>query len=324
MDYQNVAAQVLDNVGGPSNISRVATCLTRLRLDLHNLNLAHLDALRNLSGVLGVVTKGDSGLEVVFGPSSIEPIAEAFQDASSIAIDNLGNSSTQEPSHSVVDDFDLEKGFEFQAEHDEPTTQQNNDYAITAGKLKSYRAQQHAAIKAGKLVKEDIEALQSFLAENGDMPARNTTVNTGKSVLVINGPNLNMLGLREPNIYGQQNYAALVSLCKKAAAEAGFTECKCYQSNHEGALVDEIQNALGVFDGIVINPGAYTHTSVAILDAVKAVQLPCVEVHISKVEDREDFRQVSYIRAACFETITGLGLEGYRKAILDLARKLNS
>ena len=140
-------------------------------------------------------------------------------------------------------------------------------------------------------------------------------------LLILNGPNLNLLGLREPAIYGTQNYAALEAFCKAACREAGFG-CRVFQSNHEGTLVDEIQAALGTYDGIVMNPAAYTHTSVAILDALKAVQIPCVEVHISKVEEREDFRQVSYVRKACFETITGLGIEGYRKAILDMAAHL--
>ena len=143
------------------------------------------------------------------------------------------------------------------------------------------------------------------------------------ALLVINGPNINMLGIREPGIYGTEGYADLLQLCKDAAAEAGFAKCTCYQSNHEGDLVDAIQDAYGSYDGIVINPGAYTHTSIAILDAAKAVKLPIVEVHISKVEEREDFRQVSYIRQACFETITGMGIQGYRKAIHDLAEKLD-
>ena len=133
--------------------------------------------------------------------------------------------------------------------------------------------------------------------------------------LVINGPNLNMLGVREPDIYGRQTYDDLVAICKTAATEFGYDEVEVYQSNHEGAIIDKIQEALGTFDGIVINPAAYTHTSVGILDALKAVALPAVEVHISAVEEREDFRQVSYARAACFATITGEGLDGYAHAL---------
>lgn len=134
-------------------------------------------------------------------------------------------------------------------------------------------------------------------------------------IYVINGPNLNMLGIREPEHYGKTTYADLVKMVEAHCAERGI-ECVVYQSNHEGDLVDKIQEAY--FEGaagIVINPGAYTHTSIAILDAVKAVMLPTVEVHISTVERREDFRQVSYIRAAAKATVTGRGVQGYLDAI---------
>ena len=133
-------------------------------------------------------------------------------------------------------------------------------------------------------------------------------------ILVINGPNLNMLGIREPDHYGRETYADLVSKIERHCEKKGI-EVRVFQSNHEGALVDEIQSAYGNTDGIVINPGAYTHTSIAILDAVKSVSIPTVEVHISKVEEREDFRQISYVRLACVKTITGHGTDGYLEAI---------
>ena len=133
-------------------------------------------------------------------------------------------------------------------------------------------------------------------------------------LLIVNGPNLNLLGLREPDIYGKQNYAALEEFIRAAAREAGC-EVEVRQSNHEGVLVDWIQEACGVFDGIVINPAAYTHTSVAILDALKAVKLPAVEVHLSDVDAREPFRHVSYAGMACQKTFKGLGFEGYRRAL---------
>ena len=141
------------------------------------------------------------------------------------------------------------------------------------------------------------------------------------NVLVINGPNLNLLGVREPDLYGKQDYAALVALVEETCAREGLG-VEVYQSNHEGDIVDKIQAALGKFDGIVINPAAYTHTSVAILDALKAVALPAVEVHISDVASREDFRQVSYARLACFATVAGEGIEGYRHALRLLAERL--
>ena len=136
-------------------------------------------------------------------------------------------------------------------------------------------------------------------------------------LLVMNGPNLNMLGIREKDIYGTESYDDLLAFVKNVCGQEGI-EVECFQSNHEGALVDKIQEAYGTADGIVINPAAYTHTSVAILDALKAVRLPAVEVHLSDVSAREDFRLISYARQACLTTFSGLGFEGYRKAILYL------
>ena len=133
------------------------------------------------------------------------------------------------------------------------------------------------------------------------------------NILVINGPNLNLLGIREPDLYGKEDYAALVALVEDTCAQEGIG-VEVFQSNHEGAIVDKIQQALGTFDGIVINPAAYTHTSVAILDALKAVGLPAVEVHISAVSERESFRQVSYAGMACCKTFAGHGFAGYRMA----------
>lgn len=139
-------------------------------------------------------------------------------------------------------------------------------------------------------------------------------------ILVINGPNINMLGIREPNIYGQSSFADLLRLLDAWSAEYDI-EIEQFQSNHEGVLVDKIQEAYGRADGIVINPAAYTHTSVALLDALKAVGVPAVEVHISDVSARESFRQISYAGLACEKTIKGHGLDGYREAIAYLVEK---
>ena len=136
-------------------------------------------------------------------------------------------------------------------------------------------------------------------------------------ILVLNGPNINMLGIREPDVYGKNTFADLLALLEQTAMEENMV-IEQYQSNHEGSLVDRIQDAYGKFDGIVINPAAYTHTSIAILDALKAVGIPAVEVHISDVSQRESFRQISYAGMACCKTIMGHGLEGYREAILYL------
>lgn len=141
------------------------------------------------------------------------------------------------------------------------------------------------------------------------------------NILVINGPNLNMLGIREPHIYGNETYADLVAKIEKYAKKNNIS-VTFYQSNHEGDLVDNIQFAYGVFDGIVINPGAYTHTSIAIADALKAVGIPTVEVHISDVSSREAFRQISYVRDICVKTVCGKGTDGYLEAIDTLIEKV--
>ena len=140
-------------------------------------------------------------------------------------------------------------------------------------------------------------------------------------ILVINGPNLNLLGLREPEIYGRDTYDDLVALTEKTCREADIFPV-FYQSNHEGDLVDWIQDAYGVYDGIVLNPGAYTHTSIALLDALLAVGIPTVEVHLSDLKTREPFRQISYIRPACAATFMGLGIEGYRRGMEFLEGKI--
>ena len=141
--------------------------------------------------------------------------------------------------------------------------------------------------------------------------------------LIVNGPNMNLLGVREPDVYGRQDYAALVRLIRETCAEVG-AECDVFQSNWEGAIIDRIQAAPGDADGIVINPAAYTHTSIAILDALRAVQLPAVEVHLSDIAAREPFRRISYAGMACIKTFSGFGFEGYRMAIRYLKDYLDS
>ena len=136
-------------------------------------------------------------------------------------------------------------------------------------------------------------------------------------ILIINGPNLNMLGIRQPEVYGYKTYADLVSYCLEEGKKLGL-EIKCFQSNHEGAIIDEIQNAYKVFDGIIINAGAYTHYSIAIMDALKSVDIPTVEVHLSDIYQREKYRHISYIKEASIKSIVGLGFEGYKLALETL------
>ena len=288
MDRQQIAEEVLAAVGGKDNVTANDICMTRLRILTQDPSRVNTDQLSAARGVLGFVQRGQNGIEVVFGPGKVEAVHEAIVKLTGIEGDNepfaggadeVDEAASPAPEDPVADLVSLLDAIE-------PTTDDED------------------------VPEESAEALVEAEHASQDSPAR---------VLVINGPNINMLGIREPDIYGHDTYRGMLQLCHNAAEEAGFTECTCFQSNHEGDLIDAIQDSYGSYAGIVINPGAYTHTSIAILDAAKAVGLPMVEVHISKLDEREEFRQVSYIRAACFETVTGMGIEGYRKAILDLA-----
>lgn len=297
-----IARDVLAAVGGAKNVTANDICMTRLRLLTEDPSLVDTEQLSGTSGVLGIVKRGTNGVEVVFGPGKVDGVHDAIAGLTGLDSDAADFSSDAPAEADALRVTISDKGL--------PSSDDAED-------------------DKGAMDLDDMRELMSILdAENQkDEPAEAEGAATeeepeGARVIVINGPNINMLGIREPKIYGSQSYQALLQLCQKAAKDAGFAECSCFQSNHEGDLVDAIQDAYGSYDGIVINPGAYTHTSIAILDAAKAVGLPMVEVHISKVNEREDFRQVSYIRAACFETVCGLGIEGYRKAIYDLAEKI--
>lgn len=315
MDRDQIAQEVLAAVGGKANVTANDICMTRLRILTEDPSLVDTDQLSSARGVLGFVKRGANGIEVVFGPGKVEAVHEALVRLTGIegndeAFDEAATMPapihvhiSHNPLHSAAV---AQSEDEAEDEAEDPAKNDNgdgDDDAATVDDLVS--------------LLDDIEPADveddAVVADAPEGPLR---------VLVINGPNINMLGIREPDIYGHDSYRAMLSICHDAALEAGFADCTCFQSNHEGDLIDAIQDAYGTYAGIIINPGAYTHTSIAILDAAKAVGLPMIEVHISKLEDREDFRQVSYIRAACFETITGLGVEGYRKALFDMAAHL--
>ncbi len=303
MAKTDVAEQVLDALGGKDNVKANDICMTRLRILTEEPDLIDLNRLRSIRGVLGTVRRGSNGVEIVFGPGSINEVSNDIVRLTGI-----------EPSYSAF------RGSS-SAPEDSISVQINGHAPIPKAVRAAVAAKKPLAsthIEPNASSEEDGEDEMEELASLLEA----TDAASANRLLVVNGPNINMLGVREPKIYGCRTYSDLVRLCRTAAREAGFSECRCFQSNHEGDLIDVIQAAYGEFEGIVINPAAYTHTSVALLDALKSVALPTIEVHISKVDEREDFRQVSYVRAACFETIVGMGLEGYRKAIQDMAAYL--
>lgn len=297
-----IARDVLAAVGGAKNVTANDICMTRLRLLTEDPSLVDTEQLSGTSGVLGIVKRGTNGVEVVFGPGKVDGVHDAIAGLTGLDSD-AADFSPDAPAESdalrvTISDKGLPSSDDAE---DDKDAMDLDDMRELMSILDAEDQKDEPAEAEDGAAEEELE---------------------GARVLVINGPNINMLGIREPKIYGSQSYQALLQLCQEAAKDAGFAECSCFQSNHEGDLVDAIQDAYGSYDGIVINPGAYTHTSIAILDAAKAVGLPMVEVHISKVDEREDFRQVSYIRSACFETVCGLSIEGYRKAIYDLAEKI--
>ena len=308
MDRQQIAEEVLAAVGGKDNVTANDICMTRLRILTQDPSRVNTDQLSAARGVLGFVQRGQNGIEVVFGPGKVEAVHEAIVKLTGIEGDNEpfagGAAEPLSSLHVHISQNPLRDAAIVQNEVDESSSDEAEG---SVADLVSLLDSIDPAADADADSAEDLDAAEHA---THDTPAR---------VLVINGPNINMLGIREPDIYGHDTYRGMLQLCHDAAEEAGFAECTCFQSNHEGDLIDAIQDAYGSYAGIVINPGAYTHTSIAILDAAKAVGLPMVEVHISKVDEREEFRQISYIRAACFETVTGMGIEGYRKAIVDLA-----
>lgn len=308
-----IAQEVLSAVGGKTNITGNDLCMTRLRIRTEDPSLVDPNQIASMRGVLGIVDRGDSGIEVVFGPGRAEEVHNAIADLTGIADSDASAGSARGSALNVVVSGAVKhtEAAEDGSSHAAGEAESPDDLTQVEDLISLLDTDEEPAEAGADDVTEDAA---SDSEPNPEAPVR---------LLVINGPNINMLGIREPGIYGTENYEALLKLCRDTAEELGFDECECYQSNHEGDLVDAIQGAYGKYDGIVINPGAYTHTSIAILDAAKSVQIPMVEVHISKVEDREDFRQVSYIRAACFETITGMGIQGYRRAIIDLADKLD-
>ncbi|MGN0075725.1 MAG: type II 3-dehydroquinate dehydratase [Parafannyhessea sp.] len=321
METGEAARAVLKNIGGKANVVSNGLCMTRLRITVANPTLINRAALEAIPGVLGVASFGTNGIEVVFGPRTVQHVFDSFASLTGLEPEvelpplargegrgiHVQITPQGEPAASPVarkvaeepDDLMLKTLLSLDDDDDEEEDDFEDDVA--------------------SMEDDDPDDLEEPAAGEKVVP---TSPTPGPRLLVINGPNINMLGIREPDLYGKQDYAELIRVCREAAVDAGFSSCDCYQSNHEGDIVDRIQAAYQKVDGIVINPGAYTHTSVAILDALKAVSIPAVEVHISKVDEREDFRQVSYVRLACFETIIGEGIQGYAHAIRDLASHL--
>ena len=311
MSNDDIAAAVLECVGGLSNVAGSSLCATRLRITLVESDSIERNALNSINGVLGVAKRGENGIEVVFGPNLVRGVYNAFERLTG-PLSQHGNESGRPKS-----------GGNFQV----------TITPETPGRPQVQSSVPRPSITDRTPVEDnDTNALLEMLDEtNADTPAPTSDstpaqlldeFDDGARILVINGPSINMLGIREPKIYGTEDYATLLQVCHESATEAGFSMCECYQSNHEGDLIDCIQDAYELFDAIVINPGPYAHTSIALADALRAVAIPAIEVHIADTSKRESYRHHSYVREACIECVEGMGIAGYRKAIFDLAKHL--
>lgn len=325
MTTDGVAASVLESIGGITNLVSNTLCMTRLRLAVANPSLVDKESLSAIPGVLGTVGRGVNGIEVVFSPNATSTIYEALcrltgtdPDHEEDATESPGrqdrNLRVQILSPAVGEKQETDRASAYELA--DPTTQGATDArALLARMLRLSEENDDLNLE----LQPGPEGTTLTPSTQERVASKKVT---GPRLLVINGPNINLLGLREPGIYGKTSFSQLLEICKRTAAEVGFVDCVCFQSNHEGDLVDAIQDAYGNFSGIILNPAAYTHSSIALLDALKAVSIPAIEVHISKLDEREDFRQVSYVRQACLKTISGLGIEGYAKAIRDMATHL--
>lgn len=294
MDSNAIAQEILNSIGGSKNLTHNEVCMTRLRLSLKDMTLIDYDQLATATGVLGIVGKGANGVEVVFGPNFVCQVNDAL------------NRILNDP----------EKTFcSLDEKYVNCPTQQNEE----VDKLISLLTQKN-------IVDQDDGAFDNLTSDLNKDSFEEYYEDDLESprLLIINGPNINMLGIREPKIYGKADYRTLIEACKSEAQAQGFSDCVCYQSNHEGDLIDAIQDALGSYDGIIINPAAYTHTSIALLDAALAVQIPMIEVHLTDISAREDFRHISYIKDACFTTVAGKGIDSYREAIRLMAAHLKA
>ena len=291
MDSQQAAQNVLLAIGGSDNLVSNEVCMTRLRLTVTDPTRIDTEQLGNLQGVLGIVGRGVNGIEVVFGPNIAQQVNAAITACRNHTQTSQVISMPEDSSTS--DEKEVEQLI---------SLLRNVDLSV-----------------------DNLSHTGTFDDDPKEESAANeepTQDEQGLRLLIINGPNINMLGIREPKLYGKQDYRTLIKICKEEANNQGFIDCVCYQSNYEGDLVSAIQDALGTYDAILINPAAYTHTSIALLDAALSVQIPMVEVHLTDINEREEYRRVSYLKDACIGVCCGKGFESYREGIALLAKYL--
>lgn len=296
MNKSEVARLVLHALGGRDNVLTNAVCMTRLRITLANPSMVDFETLGDIQGVLGTALRGQNGIEVVFGPRVIDEIYRGFTKLTGISAspDDLFPMSRQKSSMNV---------------------QIRTNKGITRTQAPKAEQLEQPSTNNGTSNDSDIDELEDLLNQLDSTQEKPRAKDL--RLLVINGPNINMLGVPTANSSNADDYPTLLELCKQTAQEAGFARCDCFQSNHEGDLVDIIQDAYGICDAIVINPGAYGSSS-ALKDALRAVDIPAIEVHLHKLGQNDAVADV------CVSSINGLGVSGYSQAIRNLAAQLRA
>lgn len=293
---EDIAQAVLDALGGRSNVLSNTVCMTRLRVTLDSPESVDFEQLNGIPSVLGTATRGDNGLEVVFGPRTIDEVYHAFTDLTGIA-----------PGSDAL--F--------------PMSRQQSSMRIQINKSKREPAQVEPEPETTLMNDDEFSALDDLFGEAPEPPEPTSPSEVhDRKLLVINGPNINMLGLSKQDASLLIDYPSLLAFCKDVAAASGFERCDCFQSNHEGDLIDRVQDAYGLYDAIVVNPGLNVTPSAALCGAISSVSLPTMVVHLYDHRPRKDTPLGDLIKLDNVEAIEGIGIDGYRVAIEQLAEGL--
>ena len=325
MSNDDIAAAVLECVGGFSNVEGNSLCATRLRITLRDVGKVNRNALHSINGVLGLADRGASGIEVVFGPNLVRGVYRSFERLTGLfsrdhdaAAPRKRSTNFQVKITPETPGAPLVRGAGAHGTTEEvvpppPIDDDTNALLEMLDVPRVIRTSEKAPAGApdeDEDGEDDVQQTEDDVQEQDLRPR----------LLVINGPNVNLYGLGSSS--ETENYAYLLEICHESARDAGFASCECFQSNHEGDLIDYIQDAYGLADALVINAGGYAYSSVALLDALAHVDIPAIEVQLPRLVEGNGLPWQSYVGRACLTTITGLGVEGYRSAIYDLAHHL--
>lgn len=330
MSNDDIAAAVLECVGGFGNVADNSLCATRLRISLKDPERVNRNALHSINGVLGIADRGTSGIEVVFGPNLVRGVYRSFERLTGIISEpHSSKTVTLRPARNFQVRITPETpgapqvvGLDMRADTENVSISPVDDDTNALLDLLGNDSEDTEHSFGALMGLSDSDGSDDGADEEEADDASYDEAADGPHLLVINGPNVNLLGTGNGPSPDGADFSDLLTKCQESATEAGFASCDCYQSNHEGDLIDRIQDAAGIEDAIVINAGGFAYTSVALLDAIVMVGLPTIEVQLERAIYGEGLPWQSYVGRGCLATITGQGIEGYRSAIFRLANCL--